>query len=222
MLTPSGGNGVTISEAEEVDALLERTLRPKIRRWPLVVVGVILALIAGWALVAARSLGGDPTVVRSALIGKQAPEFALPALGGGQIDLASYRGEVLVVNFWASWCAPCREEAPELQAFAERWSGRDVSLLGIVYNDAESDAVDFRDRFGLTYPQALDSDGRTAIDFGVFGIPETYVIDRDGTVMAKLIGAVDATTLDEVVAAVEEGRSVTKRNDRYRTQPGGP
>ena len=183
-------------------------------------VGAALALIVGWAFVAGRSLGRDPTLVRSALIGKQASAFRLPALGGGEIDSAAYGGDVVVVNFWASWCVPCREEAPELEAFAERWSGRGVTLLGVVYNDDAAKAANFRDRFGLTYPQGLDPGGRAAIDFGVFGVPETFVIDRHGTVMAKLLGAVDAATLERVVAAVEDGDTTSISNDRYRTGPG--
>ena len=130
------------------------------------------------------------------------------------------RGDVVVVNFWASWCAPCVEEAPELQAFADRWSSRGVKMVGVVFSDEEAKAAEFRDRFRLTYPQVMDSGGRTAIDFGIFGIPETYVIDSNGIVMAKLIGAIDAATLESVVASVKEGRAVSERNDRYRTAPG--
>lgn len=185
------------------------------------VLGVALAVIVSWAFVAARGMGRDPTLVRSALLGKPAPTFRLPLLGGGEVASADYAGEILVVNFWASWCVPCREEAPELQSFAERWSGRGVNLLGIVFSDTEGEASVFREEFGLSYPQAMDPGGRSLLDFGVFGVPETFVIDRDGTVMAKLIGAVNAATLDRVVASVEAGRSVSSRNDRYRTDPGG-
>ena len=205
--------------ADEVDALLART-RDRRFRWRWVAVGVVVALVVGWAFVAGRSLGRDPRQVRSALLGKPAPAFELPTLDGGTVDSADWRGEVVVVNFWASWCVPCREEAPELEAFAQRWEDRGVRLVGIVYNDEESEAAAFRDRYRLTYPQALDPGGRAAIDFGVFGVPETYVIAGDGTVMAKLLGAVDAATLERVVASVNDGRTVAEQNDRYRTQPG--
>ena len=205
---------------DEVDALLERTRRP--RRWRWVAVALALAVVVGWAFVAGRSLGRDPRVVESALIGKEAPEFRLPRLDGGEVDSATYRGEILVVNFWASWCVPCIEEAPELEAFARRWDGRGVNLVGIVYNDEEDKAADFRDRFGLTFPQALDPTGRAAIDFGVFGVPETYVVDAEGTVKARMIGAVDAATLERVVTEVDDGGTVSSRNERYRTQPGSP
>lgn len=203
----------------EVDALLVRGARP--RRWRWAALALAFALVGGWSLVAASGLTRDAGLVRSPLLGKPAPAFRLALLGGGgQLDSASLRGDVVVVNFWASWCAPCVEEAPELQAFAERWAGRGVRMVGIVYADEESKAAAFRDRFGLTYPQVTDPGGRTAIDFGIFGIPETYVLDSDGIVMAKLIGAVDAATLEGVVASVKEGRTVSERNDRYRTAPG--
>lgn len=205
----------------DVDAVLSRVTRKRapVLRW--VVVGTALALVVGWSFVAAQSLGRDPRLVRSPLLGKPAPAIALPVLGGGRVTTADFAGEILVVNFWASWCVPCRQEAPELQSFSQRWSGRGVELLGIVYNDDEDSAAAYTEEFGLTYTQALDSDGLTALDFGVFGIPETYVIDADGIIMAKLIGALSPGTLDEVVAAVLDGETVTRQNDRYRTGPGG-
>lgn len=159
-------------------------------------------------------------MVRSPLIGKPAPAFALPALDGGMVRSDQFAGDVLVVNFWASWCVPCREEAPHLEAFSQRWSQRGVHVVGIVYNDTEGKARAFRDEFGLTYPQVMDPDGRAAIDFGVFGVPETFVIDGRGIVMAKLVGAVGPRTLDDVLARIEAGEEVTAENDRYRTQPG--
>ena len=207
------------ARVDEVDELLART-RNRRFRWRWVAVAAVVAVVVGWAFVAGRSLGRDPRQVESALLGKPAPAFRLPTLDGGTVDSGDWRGEVVVVNFWASWCVPCREEAPELQAFAERWEGRGVRLVGIVYSDEESEAAAFRDRYRLTYPQAVDPGGRAAIDFGVFGVPETYVIAGDGTVMAKLIGAVDAATLEQVVASVNDGRTVSEQNDRYRTQPG--
>ena len=213
--TPAAAGGF-----DEVDSLLLRRRGRPGRAWRWVPVGLALLVIAGWAVVAGRSLGRDPKVVRSPLVGRPAPAFRLPALGGGEVDSASYRGEVLVVNFWASWCVPCVEEAPELQAFAARWSGRGVHLVGVAYNDDAADAAEFRDRFGLTYPQALDTGGRAAIDFGVFGVPETYVIDGRGTVMSKVLGAVDAATLERVLSSVADGRTVSTSNDRYRAGPG--
>jgi cytochrome c biogenesis protein CcmG/thiol:disulfide interchange protein DsbE len=219
---PSRSDVDAFDDVDEVEEFLTGTRHRSRSRWRWVIATVAVIVIFGWAFVAGRSLGRDPTLVRSPLIGKPAPAFQLPTLDGGEIDSAAFRGQVIVVNFWASWCVPCKEEAPELQAFAARWAGRGVNLVGIVYNDDESKAGEFRDRYELTYPQTLDPGGRTAIDYGVFGVPETYVIARDGTVMAKLLGAVDAATLERVVSAVEDGRTVSTGNDRYRTGPGEP
>lgn len=207
------------AHADEVDELLVRAAAGRFR-WRGVAAAAVAVLVVGSALVAGRVLGRDPGAVDSPLLGKPAPALRLPALDGGTVDVAAWRGDVVVVNFWSSWCVPCRAEAPELQAFAERWAGRGVRVVGIAYSDEESDVAAFRDRYRLTYPQALDEDGRAAIDFGVFGVPETYVITRDGMVMAKLIGAVDAATLDRVVASVDDGRTVAEQNDRYRAGPG--
>lgn len=195
------------------------TRRPR-RRWARwVVAAIAVTAVGAWALVAGARLGQDPTLVQSPLLGKPAPSFELPLLDGGTITSEELVGEPYIVNFWASWCVPCRDEAPILQAFHERWADDGVQLLGVVYQDTESKAAEFRDEFGLTFPQALDPGGRTAIDHGVFGIPETYVVDQRGIVMAKLIGAVGPTTLDDVLAQIRAGETVTDRNDQYRTSP---
>ncbi len=190
--------------------------RPRPWRW-LAVSAVIVAVI-GFTIVAWGRFGTDASVVDSPLIERPAPEFELPGLDGGTVSSSDYDGRIYVVNFWASWCVPCRTEAPHLEAFFQRWSPQ-VGMVGIVYQDSESDARAFREEFGLTFPQALDADGVAAIDFGVFGIPETYVIDARGVVKAKLIGAVGATTLDDVLAEVVAGDTFIERNDDYRTSP---
>ncbi len=186
-------------------------------RW--VAVTVALVVIVGGGIVAGRGLSRDPTLVDSPLIGKPAPAFRLAGLDGDSVASADWGGRVYVVNFWASWCVPCRAEAPHLQGFWERHRAEGVVLVGVVYQDGQDEAQAFRDELGLTFPQAMDPTGRTALDFGVFGIPETFVIDERGVVMAKLIGAVGPTTLDDVLAQVREGGTYSSRNDDYRTSP---
>lgn len=186
-------------------------------RWTILAVAAFLVLFFGFVF--GTRFGKDPTLVRSALIGKPAPEFDLPGLDGGRVRSTDLTGRPYVVNFWASWCVPCRKEAPHLRSFSERWAPRGVELVGVVWNDTEGEARKFRDEFGLGFPQAMDQEGRTAIDFGVFGIPETFVVDARGIVMAKLVGAIGPTTLDEVLTQVMAGETYTSENDDYRTEP---
>lgn len=218
-LDVSGRAGDDIPERAFADGLVYPVRRRRWLRWT--AIGVAVVVIVGWALVAGRGLARDPTVVDSPLIGEDAPAFALPGLDGTQVASTDYEGRIWVVNFWASWCVPCREEAPRLQDFWERRGPQGIGMVGIVYQDDESAAREFRDEFGLTFPQVVDPGGRMALDFGVFGIPETYVIDERGVVMAKLIGALGPETLDEVLAGVTAGGTYTSRNDDYRTTPGG-
>lgn len=187
-------------------------------RWA--AVSVAVAVLVGGGIVAGRGLTRDPTLVDSPLIGKPAPSFRLPGLDGAEVASAEWSGRVYVVNFWASWCVPCRAEAPHLQSFWERHRAEDVVLVGVVYQDDQDEAEAFRDEFGLTFPQVMDPAGRTALDFGVFGIPETFVVDERGVVMAKLIGGIGPTTLDAVLAEVRAGGTYSSRNDDYRTSPG--
>lgn len=163
---------------------------------------------------------GQPQFAPSALLGKPVPAFVLQSIdNGAAVDSSRFRGRVVVVNFWASWCVPCREEAATLENFAVRNADAGVELIGVLYSDTRSNARDFRDEFRLTYPLVDDPAGSTAIDFGVRGVPETFVIGPDGRVMARLIGAVGPTTLDGVVQQVLAGETYTSKNTHYRTGP---
>lgn len=160
------------------------------------ILSVGLILIVPLLGVLYANLGRDPHSVASPLVGHPAPPFSLTPVGGGPpISLESLRGNPVVVNFWATWCVPCAEEHAVL-VDAARDLGSGVHFLGVVYEDDEKRAADFlAQRGGKPYPSLLDADGRTAISYGVFGVPETYFIDRAGTIVAKFVGPLDPETL---------------------------
>ena len=156
-----------------------------------------LAVVASLLAVLLLNLGRDPHTIRSPLVGRPAPAFALaPAGGGAPVTSESLRGRPLVLNFWATWCAPCLEEHETLQQTAAA-VGRDVQFLGVVYEDEEDRVKAFQQRYGATYPSLLDPEGKAAIAYGVAGVPETYFIDAAGVIQAKFAYPLDAQTMAE-------------------------
>jgi cytochrome c biogenesis protein CcmG/thiol:disulfide interchange protein DsbE len=143
-------------------------------------------------------------------VGEAAPASPLPQLrGGGSGSLADYRGRWVLVNFWASWCVPCREEAPALEEFQQRHGNAAFTVLGIDSRDLSGDGRAFVGRYGLSYPQLRDGNGDTAHDFGTTGVPENYLVDPEGKVRLLVRGPVDAEYLDKQVAPLlpDDGRS---------------
>jgi cytochrome c biogenesis protein CcmG/thiol:disulfide interchange protein DsbE len=130
---------------------------------------------------------------------ERAPQpFTLRLFDGASFALAESRGRPVLVNFWASWCAPCRDEAPVLALAAKEWGARGVALVGVDVWDKEADARKFLEEFGLTYPNGVDVGG-VAIDFGVRGIPETYVLDGQGVLRRRWIGPLSAESIQLLV-----------------------
>jgi len=128
-----------------------------------------------------------------------APDFSLQLFGGGQFSLASLSGQVVVVNFWASWCEPCREEAPVLEKVWQEYQGQGVTFIGIAHKDTEGKARAFLDEFGITYPNALDPANRVARTYRVQGVPETFFI-KGGEIASLYIGPL---TEDQLVTRIE-------------------
>ncbi len=166
---------------------------------------VLIALLVTAPLVAVflRGMRSDPRFVPPAIPGQPAPDFALVRMPmnadetqSDTVRLSDFRGKVVVLNFWASWCGPCRIEHPELVATARAYRDRDVVVLGILYNDQQNAARAWlREMGGEEYPTLLDPGTRTAIDYGLTGVPETVIVDRNGTVAFKRIGIVDREML---------------------------
>jgi cytochrome c biogenesis protein CcmG/thiol:disulfide interchange protein DsbE len=154
-----------------------------------------LAVVAPLVAVLVMNLGRDPHAIGSPLVGRNAPDFALHPMGGGDpVTLASLRGKPVVLNFWATWCVPCFEEHPVLVGTARRLGDR-VRFVGVIYEDSEEQVASFLTRQGASYPSLMDPGARTAIAFGVFGVPETFFIDAEGRIAAKHVGPLDEQTL---------------------------
>ena len=140
----------------------------------------------------------DPRHIASPLPGRAAPDFALPALEqGDSIRLSELRGNVVVVNFWASWCIPCRQEHPVLLQAAREYESKGVKFLGIAYNDKPEDSKRWLDELGKNYPSLVDNGARTAIDYGVSGVPETFIMDKQGVVAFKKFGPITTAEITQ-------------------------
>nr|MBA2599961.1 TlpA family protein disulfide reductase [Actinomycetota bacterium] len=142
---------------------------------------------------------------RAEVVDTPAPDFELPLLGeDGSLRLSDLRGDVVVLNFWASWCSPCRIEAPDLQAVWQDYRDQGVRFVGVDELDDTFAAQGFVREFAITYPSVFDPSGSLADDFGFIGLPATYVIDRQGNIVYRFQGFIDGPTLrsslDEVLA----------------------
>jgi cytochrome c biogenesis protein CcmG/thiol:disulfide interchange protein DsbE len=160
---------------------------------PVLIIGV--AITAALVAVLFLGLGRDPQQIQSPLVGRAAPAFALKEVGSGRtIDLAALRGKPAVINFWATWCMPCYQEHPVLVDNA-RLLGSQVQFVGVVFNDDEASISKFLRERGSAYPTLLDAQGKTAIAYGVGGVPESFFLDRDGVIVAKFSGPMTTDVL---------------------------
>ena len=164
----------------------------------------VAAVVAILAVMELRTRGtssiGGFTVAnyraRAEVENSPAPDFELPSLeGGSPITLSSLRGHVVVLNFWASWCAPCRVEAPGLRRVSERYRERGVRFLGVDYRDNDAAARAFIGEFRLRYPSVTDPSGSLAYDYELIGFPTTFIIDPAGTIRYRFVGYLDEEVL---------------------------
>lgn len=179
---------------------------PVVRRQPptlgktvgaLVVAGFVVGLLA---LVAFQMQRIGPLAAGRVGQGERAPDFTLHTFDGQAISLASLRGRVVVINFWASWCVPCEAEAAELENTWRRYQAQGVMFLGVDYVDTETEARAFLKKFGVTYPNGPDLQTKISHDYRVRQVPETFVVDPSGTLAAVFIGP---TTEAQLQAAID-------------------
>jgi cytochrome c biogenesis protein CcmG/thiol:disulfide interchange protein DsbE len=177
-----------------------------LRRIPfrVLVVAALVPLLLVGTLLAVRVLSGSATTPTA--VGSVAPDIELTDLDGATLSLAELRGRPVIVNFWASWCAPCLQEFPLLRDTLERHRDDGLAIVGIVHQDRSSTARAFIERTGATWPSAMDPDERVASAYTILGPPETYFIGRDGRIVARHIGQMSAASLDEKVAAIIDER----------------
>ena len=163
-------------------------------RWliPLAALPVLALLAYGFRV--------NPRDIPSPLVGRPAAAFALTAYDGTELSLAAMRGKVVVVNFWASWCHPaCYDEAPVLERNWRAYRDRGLVMVGVDIQDKPDAGQKFIRDFELTFPNALDATGKVSVDYGVYGVPETFFVDRAGRIRVKHVGAVTDAVFRETV-----------------------
>ena len=158
-------------------------------------VGLVVLLLLAYSIAT-----GPGTALQ---VGEAAPVFKLTDLADARMDLETLRGQVVVVNFFASWCSPCRQEAADLEATWRQYQPEGVQFFGIAYKDARSMVEAFLNEFDVTYPCAVDLGNRTSRDYGVTGVPETFVIDGQGQLVRHFIGPISQA---ELGLAIEQAR----------------
>jgi thiol-disulfide isomerase/thioredoxin len=129
-------------------------------------------------------------------------DFSAPLLDGQTVTLAGLKGKVVFLNFWATWCGPCRAEMPSMEALYRRFKSRGLEILAVNLREDRKDAAAFMNQFKLTFPAALDSSGRIGSQYGVAAIPTTYIINREGMIIARMVGSIGWDT-PEMIAAFE-------------------
>ncbi len=164
------------------------------------IVILVFILLLGYAI-----FGSRVTTKSSPLIGKEAPEFSLRLFDGNDLKLSDLKGKTVLLNFWASWCIPCREEARALENSWQKYKDKDVVFVGVNVWDDNSNALNYMNKFGAAYPHGTDPDEEIQVDYGVGGVPETYFIDPSGYIRDKFTGPLTEQIIDYFVPRAMEG-----------------
>jgi len=165
-------------------------------------ISTMLFFVVGAGLLALLAFGLFTPQPGRPQAGEPAPGFSLALFDGDQVSLHDLRGQIVVLNFWASWCLPCREEAPELEKAWQIHQAEGVRFLGVTYKDAAGASQNFIQEHGITFPNGVDAKSQISRAYGVTAVPETYIIDREGKVAWLHLGQVDADMLAEQLAQI--------------------
>ena len=176
-------------------------MRRRLGPW---IAGGLLVAILGLVAILAVSDPATRRATTSPLLGRQAPAITAERLSGARFDLAEQRGRFVVVNFFATWCIPCIREHPELVEFSRTEGPDGATIISVVYDDDPDDVRQFFEDNGGDWPVVIDTDGRIALSYGVSGVPESYLVAPDGTVVTKLIGGVTTDDLNRILADARE------------------
>jgi cytochrome c biogenesis protein CcmG/thiol:disulfide interchange protein DsbE len=196
----------------------------KVRRHRIITAVISIIALAIFAVLL-KGLYLNPSIVASTQIGKPAQDFEveilegaswLPKMNGTKVRLSDLRGHPVIVNFWASWCVSCREEALHMEAFWQRYREKGVIVLGVAIQDTPETAREFAKTHGKTYPIALDTSGKTSIDYGVYGVPESFFIDEKGIIVHKEAGPVTIQLLESINSTFQASRSDQGQTQEYK------
>ena len=211
-MTDTTDAGSNPPQIDEVDDAVEGDDAPAVLRlrrtrralWIAVAVAVPSVLLVA---ILANSEPSAQRAVKSPLVGKLAPAIESTTIDGQQVRLADFGGKWVVVNFFATWCVPCRQEHPDLVRFSEAHAAQgDAMVMGVISSDAPEAVKEFRDKEGGTWPMLTDPKGRIALDYGVAGVPESFLVNPEGVVVAKLLGGVRATDLEQLLNRAKSGQ----------------
>jgi cytochrome c biogenesis protein CcmG/thiol:disulfide interchange protein DsbE len=162
---------------------------------------ITLAIIAPILWLFAFGFQRDSRYIKSPLLAKPAAPFSVTLFDGRKVTLNDFRGKAVFLNFWSSWCPPCREEARDLEAAWQRLKDKNMVFLGVALQDTDKDSLAFLQEFAITYPNGRDQSGKISVDYGTWGIPESFFIDPQGRITYKHVGGIKAAM---VMAKLEE------------------
>ena len=200
--TEPAGTAERPDQSREEDLSSARRRRRLLAIASMIPIAAIAALLIWGTVRSGGQPGGLLVNSNSGEVGvdaKLAPDFTITTFDGESFTLSGLRGNVVMVDFWASWCAPCRVEAQTLAYVYDSFEGRGVEFVGVDVWDREKDARNFVTSYGIAYPNGIDVDGRITIDYGVTGIPEKFFIDRDGRIVRKFIGSTEVEELSRIL-----------------------